>query len=107
MVGETPFKQENVSIINDTHYRDQLKNQSTKYDYGNTDFERELEEMFCKVGNDWSCKMCGKTAKTRGSLKLHAEAMHIEGLQFDCNACDQSFRSRNNLAKHKFRCHRN
>ena len=39
----------------------------------------------------WSCKSCGKTAKSKGNILQHAET-HVEGLSFPCKRCDQTFR---------------
>ena len=58
------------------------------------------EELIMKDGELWVCKHCGKTAKTKSSIGLHAE-VHIEGFSFDCQLCDKTFRSRNSLANHK------
>ena len=64
-----------------------------------------FDEFIMKDGELWVCRQCGKTAKTKASIGLHAET-HIEGISFDCKLCDKIFRSRNSLAKHKTRTHR-
>ena len=63
-----------------------------------------FEDLIIKDGEIWLCKQCGKTAKTRASIGLHAET-HIEGISFDCKLCDKIFRSRNSLAFHKSKKH--
>ena len=63
-----------------------------------------IEDLIIKDGEIWLCKQCGKTAKTRASIGLHAET-HIEGISFDCKLCDKIFRSRNSLAFHKSKKH--
>ena len=59
-----------------------------------------IEDLIIKDGEIWLCKQCGKTAKTKPSIGLHAET-HIEGISFDCKLCGKIFRSRNSLAVHK------
>ena len=61
-----------------------------------------VEELIMKIGDIWQCKHCGKTGKTSGQIRMHAER-HIEGLVFDCDLCGKSFRSRGTLAMHKWK----
>lgn len=64
-----------------------------------------FDEFIMKDGELWVCRQCGKTAKTKASIGLHAET-HIEGISFDCKLCDKVFRSRNTLANHKSLTHK-
>ena len=64
-----------------------------------------FDEFIMKDGELWVCRQCGKTAKTKASIGLHAET-HIEGISFDCKLCDKIFRSRNSLANHKSLTHK-
>ena len=66
----------------------------------------EVAELIERNGELWGCKSCGKTAKTKGNIELHAET-HVEGLSFPCKFCDQTFRSRSKLNWHRNRTHRN
>ena len=45
-------------------------------------------------GELFICKACGKTAGRKRYMREHVE-IHIEGLFFQCNQCNLSFRSRN------------
>ena len=61
---------------------------------------KAVDEIVFKNGDLWECRTCGKTTKTCGQIRLHAE-LHIDGLSFPCQQCGNTFRSRNELAKHK------
>ena len=65
-----------------------------------------VDDLVEQTENGWSCKACGWTSKTTQTspIRKHAE-LHIEGLSFDCQLCDKSFRSRNALHTHKSRRH--
>ena len=62
-----------------------------------------FENMISQDGEKWICNNCGKEARTKGSIELHAE-IHIESLRFNCSKCDKTFRSRNLLSHHRKRC---
>ena len=48
----------------------------------------------------YKCKICGKSSvKKKSNMRNHIET-HMEGLSFDCQHCEEVFRSRNALAKH-------
>ena len=66
----------------------------------NIDAKAAVDELIMKEGDVWLCKPCGKIAKTSGDMRKHAE-IHIEGLSYDCQICNQSFRSRCQLNNHK------
>ena len=65
-----------------------------------------VDELIIKDSDIWSCKTCGKTAKTNTQMRKHAE-IHIEGLSFPCSFCDKTFRSRKTLCNHKQSQHKN
>ena len=64
-----------------------------------------VDDLVEKTENGYMCKACGKTTKTL-DIRRHVE-IHIEGLSFDCQFCEKSFRSRNVLNTHKSTQHRN
>ena len=70
----------------------------------NIDAKAAVDQLVEKIEDGWRCKACGKTTKTR-DIRRHAE-IHIEGLSFECNQCNQSFRSRNNLKTHINKIHK-
>ena len=52
------------------------------------------------------CKVCGKEGN-RTQIKNHIEVHHIAGISVPCGLCGQVFKTRNVLASHKSRYHRN
>ena len=52
------------------------------------------------------CKVCGKEGSL-ANIMHHIEANHIAGISIPCGLCSQVFSSRNALAIHKNRQHRN
>ena len=69
-----------------------------------TEAKQAVDELIMKEGDMWLCKTCGKLAKQNQQIRNHAE-IHIDGLSFPCPICEDTFRSRNLLAKHKLREH--
>ena len=64
----------------------------------------DLNELYTKTGNVFSCIKCEKTAKGSSDIRRHVE-IHIEGLSFECPFnCGQIFRSRVLLKHHKSKC---
>ena len=74
----------------------------------NMESKAAVDDLVEKTENGWMCKACGKksTSKSSSDIRRHAE-IHIEGLSFDCQLCDRTFRSRNALKTHKSEQHRN
>jgi len=66
---------------------------------------KAVDEIVTKKGDLWQCLTCGKTTKTSGQVRLHAE-IHIDGLSFPCTLCNNTFRSRKHLARHKIVKHK-
>merc|ERR1712126_232539 len=77
-----------------------------------SELDNAVEDLIVEENGIVKCKVCGKTSTAttkcnmRQNLKKHVE-IHIEGLSFDCQHCDKSFRSRESLRKHKHRTHNN
>ena len=69
--------------------------------------KRVVDEMVMKIEDGWACKTCGKTTKgiSSSQIRKHAET-HIEGLSFPCHMCGNTYRSRQELAHHKFYKHK-
>ena len=78
---------------------------------GNMDLqelEQKIQEMTETDGDKCICRFCGKVTTGRNKkqdIGKHIET-HIEGLSFDCQLCDSTFRSRNALTKHTSKMHR-
>ena len=65
--------------------------------------------MIEKQGEVWTCTKCGKSAvdaRAKFNLKRHIE-VHIEGVAYECDICGKSSGSKNGLAQHKAKYHRN
>ena len=63
-----------------------------------------LDELYTKTGNIFSCNQCGRTARVSSDIRRHVE-LHIEGLSFECPLnCGNTFRSRVQLKHHKSKC---
>ena len=48
----------------------------------------------------YQCIECGKASKVSTNLKDHIEAMHIQGLNLECDLCFKQFKSRGKLSFH-------
>ena len=63
--------------------------------------KKAVDQLVMKVGDTWVCKTCDTSSKYNTQIRKHAE-IHIEGLSFPCQLCGDTFRSRYNLANHRF-----
>ena len=78
-----------------------------KSNASNMDAKAAVDEIVEKTDEGWRCKPCGKISRSstaNSDIRRHAE-IHIEGLSFDCQLCDKTFRSRNLLKLHRHRHH--
>ena len=85
---------------------------STHFSGNLEELEERVQSMMEKSQNDYAldqrkahrCKVCGKEG--RGSaIKDHIEAHHLEGIVLPCDQCENNFRTRKNLRRHKARNH--
>ena len=67
--------------------------------------DQKLSEMLEGNGRSKICIPCGKISRDMTDAKLHAET-HIDGLNFPCQHCDKSFRTRKAFRSHMDRYHR-
>ena len=51
------------------------------------------------------CKICGKEG-VFNIMRNHIEANHLEGISIPCDYCDKAFGARQNLSRHKAKCHK-
>ena len=67
------------------------------------ELDRQLNQMIEKVDGTYrrKCIPCGKINRDISHAREHAET-HIEGLSFPCQCCGKTFRSRNSLRVHKY-----
>ena len=72
-------------------------------------YETVINSMIEKQGEVWTCTKCGKSAvdaRAKFNLKRHIE-VHIEGVAYTCDICGKTSGSKNGLAQHKAKYHRN
>ena len=72
-------------------------------------YETVINSMIEKQGEVWTCTKCGKSAvdaRAKFNLKRHIE-VHIEGVAYNCDICGKTSGSKNGLAQHKAKYHRN
>ena len=69
-----------------------------------SELDQKIQEMISSNDGIFTCTICGKTAKLRTNLAKHIET-HMDGLSFQCQTCDKSFRSRNSLQNHTSKIH--
>ena len=76
------------------------------------DLVATIWSMISRNGNILTCTVCDKTFdKTLNKsanmhMKNHVESLHVDGVTYECNKCDKTFRSKNALHKHTFRHHK-
>ena len=75
------------------------------------DLKATLWSMISQNGTLLTCTVCGKSKdKTQDMyakkhMESHVESLHTEGVVYDCNKCDKTFRSKNALHKHTQQVH--
>ena len=69
------------------------------------ELDQKIEQMMERIdgGRKRRCIPCGKISSMVANARNHAET-HIDGLNFPCQLCDKSFRSRESLRKHSTKC---
>jgi len=75
---------------------------------GNKEVEAWVADALYKDEStgDWCCKYCSKTNRNRARVSRHAE-VHFPGtVPLPCNFCGKTFKTRNSLASHVSRWHR-
>ena len=70
------------------------------------DLKETIDGLVKRNADNFECRTCGKTTKKSSDIRRHVE-IHIEGLAFECNVCQNSYRSRDLLKTHKQRSHKN
>ena len=97
-------KENSIVQSNNSGIRKQRSESNSMVNQSDISMKETVKNMISQNGEKWTCNNCGKEASTKGNIELHAE-IHIEGLEFNCNKCDKTFRSRNLLAHHRNRYH--
>ena len=61
----------------------------------------KIKTMYQKINGVWTCNVCGRTSYNKSTdMRLHVET-HLDGLCYTCTQCNQDFRLKSLLKKHK------
>ena len=75
------------------------------------DLKSKLWSMIEQNGTVLTCTVCGKSndktleKNAKAHMMSHVESLHTEGVLYECNKCDKTFRSKNALHKHTQQIH--
>ena len=75
------------------------------------DLKSTLWSMIVQNGTVLTCTVCGKSKdktldnQANRHMESHVESLHTEGVEYECNKCDKTFRSKNALHKHNQQIH--
>ena len=70
------------------------------------ELELKLRENVKKINGGSQCIICEKIYRYPAHALEHVEITHMEGLQFNCSFCDNTYRNRNALRQHENRKHK-
>ena len=107
LIGDSYLKEEENSMTKFSHEAYPLQNQNSDakmFSSGKKEVYK-YDEYFTSCESGWKCNTCGKIASLKKNMKQHVE-LHMDGLSFPCQHCNQSFRSRNLLKHHKTMIHK-
>jgi len=62
--------------------------------------DEQLKKNMTMNGDIWNCNFCDKKSDKKVQIISHLEVSHMN-LKFPCDTCEQPFRSRGSLQKHK------
>ena len=64
------------------------------------EFDNKLQKYYEQMGSSlWQCLLCPQSYKRKRLIKEHVE-YHIDGLQFQCHICVNTFKSKKELRYH-------
>ena len=75
------------------------------------DLKSTLWSMIVLNGTLLTCTVCGKSKdktldnQANRHMESHVESLHTEGVEYECNKCDKTFRSKNAMHKHTQQIH--
>ena len=71
----------------------------------NSAADEAIQEFLVREEGVYSCKVCNFSRKIKQDVTRHIET-HIEGVSYSCSVCGKTSRSRNSLRKHKSHFHK-
>jgi len=101
----TDVVQDNVetdeTIDNDIICEEEMFDTSTT-----SDLEYQIDNILDKKGgNEWNCKVCGKSFNKRYNARTHCER-HLSS-EHTCLLCTKNFRTKHDLKVHSYKIHKN
>ena len=76
------------------------------------DLKAVVWSMISQNGSVLTCTVCGKTkdkaidTQAKHHMASHVESLHVDGVSYACNRCDNTFRSKPALHKHTHKEHK-
>ena len=68
-------------------------------DASNMDVKQLYQELIFKEDGYFRCSVCEKSMGHKASMERHVE-IHMTGLSYDCKHCGKTFRSRISVKEH-------
>lgn len=66
-----------------------------------------LMERYLKDGKtNWRCLQCHKESHRKADMVRHVEAFHVETMGFSCDQCGKTLKTRESLRSHKTLSHK-
>ena len=102
------FKEETNSLVNSENERYFVENKSkvnpvSVIGHNPEEVNQKINELLVKELDLYRCAICGKLSKDSSNMRRHVE-VHIDGLSYQCNLCDKTFRSGHSFSMHRYRC---
>ena len=113
--SESTMKENPNETINEakTHpsFNEVLKTE-TKAGFSNENLRKMISSMMEKTSTVsgkllFSCKACGRETNRNTDIRKHIEAKHLVGVSFPCKICGKVLKTRNLVAVHMNRDHKN
>lgn len=68
--------------------------------------ETDTEEKMMRTSDGlWVCRLCGKKDRLRNNMKDHIETHESGGNKYHCYTCGKSYKTRSSLRFHKYKFH--
>ena len=100
--AETYVASKTTTVMTTEHFEKVFYNGGTPEGLKET-----LQSMISKDGTVLTCTVCGKSKDKAGNqyanrqMERHVESMHVDGVVYECNNCEKTFRSKNALYSHR------